>query len=91
MIRCDGERLTRTPSNGEEEDVDADEGDHGGDGGVVMLRLATSCYTDDSSYVFAHEHADGADDHDSATAVALDDVKGGWGREDVDDVADHGC
>ena len=76
---------TRTPGGREEEDVNADERNHGLDGvRVVAVRNA-----DDAHDEFGDEHAHGAPDQEGATAEFLDGPKGEGRGEDVDDGGDH--
>lgn len=73
------------PGGGEEEDVDADEGDHGGDGlGVVGQDGA-----DDGDDELADDHAEGAPDEDGAAAEALNGPEGDGRRAHVDQVGDE--
>lgn len=75
----------RAPGGGEEEDVDADEGDHGGGGGGGAGDGA-----DDGDDELADDHAEGTPDEQGATAEALDGPEGDGGGDDVDDGGDHG-
>jgi len=73
-----------TPGRGEEKDEDADEGNHGLDGGIVMLLRATGCDTNDSDNELADDHAGTAVDQEGPTANLLDGPKGDGSRDDVD-------
>ncbi len=66
-------RLTRTPSGSEEENVEADEGDLGGDSRIVMLTDATLGNSDNSDDEFADQHTHGTPNEDPTTAVPLND------------------
>lgn len=89
-------RTTGTPSRGEEEDVDRDEGDLGVDGGnVVRDGVARSVHvsvveadgvTDDGNKELADEHAEGTPDEQGATTEALDSPERDRGGADVDDL-----
>ncbi|KFZ08750.1 hypothetical protein V501_05831 [Pseudogymnoascus sp. VKM F-4519 (FW-2642)] len=78
------------PGEGEEGDVDADEGDHGLDGGLVVLSRGAGRDADDADDKLCDDHAHGAEDEDAATAEALHDPEGGRGAEDVDEGGDEG-
>lgn len=73
------------PGRGEEEDVDADEGNHGGGGGGGAGDGA-----DDGHDELADNHAEGTPDEQRPTAEALDGPEGDGGGDDVDDGGDHG-
>lgn len=79
----------RTPGHGETGDEEADEGDHGGDGGVVALvglaRGVTNAADDD----LHDNHAHGTVDEDGAATEALDNVEGDRGGADVDEGSDE--
>jgi len=80
---------TGTPGGGEEGDVDADEGDHGGDGrGVVFLETAGGD-TDDGDDEFADQHTQRTPDEDGTTTVALNGIEGDGGAADVDESGDE--
>lgn len=73
------------PGGGEEEDVDADEGDEdfvcdGGGGGCA----------DDGDDQLGDAHADGTEHEEWAATPFLDHVEAGEGGDDVDDVGDKG-
>ena len=74
-----------TPGGREEEDVDADESDHGLDG----VRVVAVRHADDGDDEFGNEHADSAPDQDRATAEFLDGPEGEGRGEHVDDGGDH--
>lgn len=79
---------TGTPGGGEEGDVDADEGDHGGDGGGVVLLETAGSDTDDGDDEFTDQHTQGTPDEDGTTTEALNDVEGDRGGADVDKSGD---
>lgn len=75
-----------TPGGGEEEDVDADKGDHGGDaGGVGVVDGA-----DDGDNVLADDHTGGTPDEKRTASEFLDGVKGDGGGAHVDEGSDQG-
>lgn len=77
---------TRAPGGGEEEDVDADEGDHGGDGfGVVAVSD-----TNDGHNELADDHAESSPQKEGTTTNPLNGVERDGGGADVDDGGDHG-
>ncbi|KFZ18290.1 hypothetical protein V502_04170 [Pseudogymnoascus sp. VKM F-4520 (FW-2644)] len=78
------------PGGGEEGDVDADEGDHGLDGSLVVLAWGASGDTDDTDDELRDDHAHGTDDENTATAEALDDPEGERGAQDVDEGGHEG-
>ncbi|KFZ02513.1 hypothetical protein V500_00150 [Pseudogymnoascus sp. VKM F-4518 (FW-2643)] len=78
------------PGGGEEGDVDADEGDHGLDGTLVVLARGASGDTDDTDDELRNDHAHGTDDENTATAEALDDPEGERGAQDVDEGGHEG-
>lgn len=89
----DGERIdfadddpgTGTPGAGKEEDIDADERNHGRDGfGVVAIG-----HTDDGHDEFADEHACGSPDEERASAELLDGPERNRSGENVDQGGDQ--
>lgn len=78
------------PGGGKEGDVDADEGDHGLDGNLVVLAWGASGDTDDTDNELRDDHAHGTDDENTATAEALDDPEGERGAQDVDEGGHEG-
>lgn len=72
------------PGRGEEEDVEADEGDHG-TGGAGVLGQGGADGGDDE---LADDHSDCAADEDGAPAETFDGPEGDWGGADVDDGED---
>lgn len=81
----DNDPSTRSPGAGEEEDVDADERDHGADGVGVLLVDST----DDSDDELADNHAEGTPDEQGATTELLNGPEGDGGGADVDNGRDH--
>lgn len=76
---------TGTPGAGKEEDVDADEGNHGRDGrGALTVGDA-----DDGDEELADDHAQGTPEEQGATTDFLDGVEGDRGGADIDDGGDH--
>ena len=73
------------PGTGEEEDVEADEGD---DDLVGDLGLGGDA--DDGDDELTDAHADGAEEQQRPATPLLDEVQAGEGGEDVDDAGDHG-
>jgi len=79
----------RTPGHGEGGDEQADEGNHGGDGCVVVVLQLTSSDTNDTDNELADDHEEGTDDQDSAASELLHDVEGNGGGADVDQGGDE--
>ena len=83
------------PGRGEEEDVDADEGDGGLLGGLVVDDddavgvLAGGGGAEDGNEELRDAHADGAPEEDGAAAPFLDGIEAGEGGADVDAVGDQ--
>lgn len=73
------------PGGGEEEDVDADEGDHGLDGAVVVGPDGAH----DGDDELADDHAGRPPDQEGAAAEALHGVEGDRGGADVDEGGDE--
>ncbi len=67
------------PGHSEHGDVDADEGDHGGGGGVVVLAGSADGDADDANDVLGDDHAHTAEDEELAAAEALDHPEGDGG------------
>jgi len=82
----DDNPCARAPGGSEEEDVDADEGDHNLDGDVRVGRDGT----DDGHDILADAHAQGTPDEEGAAAETLHGPEGEWGRAHVDEGGDHG-
>jgi len=78
-----------TPGGGKEGDVDADEGDHGLDSGLVVLAWSASSDTDDTDDELGDDHASGTEDQNATTAETLNDPEGQWGAADVDEGGDE--
>ena len=74
-----------TPGAGEEEDVDADKGNHGADG----LGVGTIGHTENGDDELADHHAQGTPQQQRATADLLDGVEGERCRKHVDNGGDH--
>ena len=79
-----------TPCHGEHGNVNANKGNHGGDGGLVLRVGLPRRDADDADDELRNDHAAAADDEDHAPAEALDDPKGERGGEDVDEGGDEG-
>ncbi|KAG7847878.1 hypothetical protein KL941_002057 [Ogataea angusta] len=77
---------SRTPGRSKEEDVDADEGDHGTDGFLVVAVDGTGNGHDK----LTHNHTCGTVDHERTTAEFLNRVERQRSRHHVDDGGDHG-
>ena len=81
---------TRPPGGREEGDVEADEGDHGRDGSVVVVRGFARGDTDDPDDELHDDHSCASDDEDLATTEAFDRPEGDGGGADVDEGCDEG-
>lgn len=79
-----------SPSGGEEEDVDANESNHGGDGGGVVVSWLASGDTEDTDDELGDDHSGGTEDENEAATEALNGPEGDWGGEDVDEGGDEG-
>jgi len=75
---------TWSPSCSEEEDVNADEGDHCRDGWLGRVGD-----TDNGDDELANKHTKSTPDHDGTTTVLLNDVEGDGCRADVDQGGDQ--
>jgi len=73
-----------TPGGGEEEDVDADEGDHGADSFVV----GGVDGSDNGADELANTHTNSTPDQDRTTAELLNDIEGDRSGADVDEGGD---
>jgi len=74
-----------SPSCGKEEDVNADEGNLGGDSGVIMLALLTCGDTDNTNDKLADKHAKCTPNENCSTTQSLNDIEGNRCRTDVDE------
>lgn len=83
---ADDDPGTGAPGGSKEEDVDADECDHGGHG-VGVLAVGN---TDDGDDELADDHAQSTPQEQGTTADLLNHVEGDGGRADVNDGGDHG-
>ena len=83
------EELTWTPSGGKEENVEANECDLGGDGGIVVLTLTACGDTDDTDDKFADQHAKSTPDENCAAAQTFNDVEGNGSGAHVDEGSDE--
>lgn len=81
---------TRAPGGSEEEDVDADESNHGALSVGVTVHAVGSSSAGDSDDEFADAHANGTPDEQRATTELLNGPEGDRGGTDVDDGGDHG-
>lgn len=81
---------TRAPGGSEEGDVEADEGNHGGDSSIVMSRGLASGNTNDTDDELHYDHSCTSDDENLAATEAFDCPKGDGGRADVDEGCDEG-
>jgi len=77
---------TRSPCAGEEEDVDADEGDHSRDS-LVVFSISDS---DNGDQELADNHAQSTPQKQGTTTNLLNGVEGDRGRADIDNGGDHG-
>lgn len=77
------------PGHGEEADVDADEGDHGRDGGRVVGLLSPLRDANGRHDELAHDHAHGAVDQQGAAAELLNGEEGDGRRQHVDERRDQ--
>jgi len=73
-----------SPSGGEEEDVDADERDHGGNGWLTGVGN-----TNDANNKLANNHTESTPDHDRSSAKLLDNEEGDWGRAHINQGGDQ--
>ena len=93
----------RSPSAGEEEDEDGDEGNLGVDGGDVVGNsgsiwasadgvglVEADGNTDDGDEELADQHTEGTPDKEWTTAELLNGVEGDWSRAHVDQGEDQG-
>lgn len=76
LTPCDG-----APRGGEEENVDADEGDEN-----LVGSVGENSDTDNGHDELTHTHADGAEEKEITTAHLLDHVDTGQGGDDIDQV-----
>src|SRR6266511_3009803 len=79
----------RAPSCSEEEDVQADECDHGADSCVIVLRCLASSYANDTNNELHDDHARGTVNKDGASTKSLDNVERYWSRTDIDERGDQ--
>lgn len=79
-----------TPGHGESGDEEADEGNHGGDSGVVVLVGSSSSDTNDTDDELADNHPSGTPDENGTTTELLNDVEGHGSGADVDESGDQG-
>ena len=77
-------KLTWSPSGGKKEDVEADECDLGGNGGVVVLTLSACGDTDNTNDEFADQHAKSAPNENCAATETLNDVEGNRSGAHID-------
>ena len=80
----------RAPGGGEEGDVEANKGNHGRDGRVVVFLGSTGCDAYDRDDELHYNHPRASDDEDLAAAEAFDGPEGYGGRTDVDKGGDEG-
>ena len=83
---ADDDPRAGAPGRGEEEDVDADEGNEG-TGGALVVGESGSDGSDDE---LADNHSEGTPDEERAAAEALDGPERDGGGADVDDGEDQG-
>ena len=96
--RADGEREDLadddprhgTPGEGEDGDVDHDEGDHGRHGSVIVCCEFSGSNTDDTDDELGGDHTDGAPDEEGSAAPSVDGVERKRGAERVDESAEDG-
>ena len=81
---------TGTPGGSEEGDVEADEGNHGGNSSMIIFLRPAGGNTNDADNELHNDHSRASDDEDPAAAEAFDGPKGDWGRADVDEGCDEG-
>ncbi|KFY88418.1 hypothetical protein V500_06350, partial [Pseudogymnoascus sp. VKM F-4518 (FW-2643)] len=81
---ADDDLGARALGEGEEGDVDADEGDHSLDGGLVVLSQGAGSDANNADDKLCNDHAYSAKDKDAATAEALYNLEGRRGAKDVD-------
>jgi hypothetical protein len=77
------------PGGSEEEDVQADEGNHGADSGVVVLGFLSGGNTDDTDDELHDDHTSGAIKKDGAATESLNDVEGNGSGAHVDERGDQ--
>ena len=81
---ADDDPRGRTPGRGEEEDVDADEGDLSRDSlGVAPVGGASNGHDE-----LANRHANSTPDENCSPTILLDDIEGQWSRAYVDQGGD---
>jgi len=76
---------TRAPGGGEEEDVDANESNLSGHGGMIVLRFSASCNTNNTNNELTDQHTKSAPNEDCTTSISLNDPKGEGSRADIDE------
>ena len=81
---------TRAPGGSEEGDIEADEGNHSRNSGIVIFRGPAGCDTNDSDNELHDDHSRASDDKDLAATEAFDCPKGDRGRTDIDKGRDEG-
>lgn len=80
---------TRTPGDGKGGDVQADEGNHGLGGVLVVLSGRASSDTDDADNVLEGDHESGTADEQLTASNLLDRPERDRGRQDVDEGGDE--
>ena len=80
----------RSPSRGEEGDVEADEGDHGRDSRMIIVRSLTSGNTNDTNDKLHNDHSGSSDDENLAATETLHGPERDRGRAHIDQSRDEG-
>lgn len=73
-----------TPCHGEHGNVNADEGDHGRDGCLVVIGGFAGRDTDDADDELRNHHAGTTEHEDLSSSETFDDPEGHWCGENVD-------
>ena len=81
---------TRPPGGSEERDVEADEGNHSRDSGIIMFFDFASGNTNDTHDKLHDDHSRASDDEDLAATKTFDCPEGDGGGTDVDKCRDEG-
>ena len=79
-----------TPGDGEKEDVDANEGNHGLDGSSVVVLGCASGHTNNADNELRNDHAHRTVDEDGSSTESFNHPEGQRGRAGVDEAGDEG-
>ena len=72
---ADNDPSSWTPGHGEDADIEANEGNHGADSGVVVVIRLTGSSTDNADNELHGDHTNGAVEQDSTTSKSLNNVE----------------